>query len=148
MSRCSLTLLSRMMATTWRCGGAEDDEQDEPALHRLGVRSQPHHLAVGHQVADGQNLVRVLGQFGRDAADPARILAPARLRAQELIELLLQRDSFFERGKLLLIERQEQQLVGNLPKAAMYASVVGGQSRVFYPRQLLRQALDRALGAA
>ena len=86
-----------------RDGGAEDDEQDEPALHRLGVRSQPHHLAVGHQVADGQDLVRVLGQFGRDAADPARILARARLRAEELVELLLQRDSLFERGKLLRI---------------------------------------------
>src|SRR5437016_1772568 len=146
MSRCSLTLLSRMMATIWRCGGASGPptwsfSSSAPSRSTVsGVFNSCDRWRRKRFFSASSSASRRRSQSSRSPSD----CRSSGQRAQELIELLLLRDGLFERRALLLVKRQEQQLVGNLPKTLMYPSVVDGQSGVFDHRQLLRQALDRA----
>src|SRR5207247_1508584 len=77
--------------------GAEDHQEDQAALHVLGVEAQALDLAVDEQVADREHFARAVAQPVDMLGDLARgELRPRRL-GETAVEALFLRDGASER---------------------------------------------------
>src|SRR5258706_98287 len=72
-----------------RHGGTENDQQDEPPLNGLGVRAQPQHFPVCHEIADVEHFVRGVRELGGEPGDVRRLVLLPRLSHDQPVQPFL-----------------------------------------------------------